>query len=198
MGKIEIREPKKVILLGGLTLVLVILILIFFGGGAGEKIKRLAGAGPVKPEPASIEPPAVLRITLFFLAEGDGLLHGEEREIVAGPSTAAEAERIIAELIRGSDGDLISPLPPETEVRQVFVTDEGVAYVDFGRDISEKGSFGSSAELSAVFAVVNSLAYNLKPVKKVAILIEGGERETLGGHVDLSKPFSPDYSVITK
>jgi spore germination protein GerM len=199
MGKIEIREPKKVILLGGLTVVLVILILIFFfGGGTGEKIKRLAGAGPAKPEPASIEPPAVLRITLFFLAEGDELLHGEEREIVAGPSTAAEAERIIAELIRGSDGDLISPLPPETEVRQVFVTDEGVAYVDFSRDISEKGSFGSSAELSAVFAVVNSLAYNLKAVKKVAILIEGGERDTLGGHVDLTKPFSPDYSVITK
>jgi hypothetical protein len=32
----------------------------------------------------------------------------------------------------------------------------------------------------------------------VALLIEGGERETLGGHVDLTKPFSPDFSIIAK
>jgi spore germination protein GerM len=198
MGKIKIEEPKKVILLGALAVVLAVLILIFFGGGTGERIRRLAGAAPAKAEPSSEEPPATLRITLFFLAEGDGLLHGEEREIAAGPSVSADAERILAELIRGSDDGLISPLPPEAEVRQVFVTEEGVAYVDFSRDIAEKGSFGSSSELSAVFAVVNSLAYNLRSVKKVALLIEGGERETLGGHVDLTKPFSPDFSIIAK
>jgi spore germination protein GerM len=198
MRQIKIEEPKKVILLGALVVVLAVLLLIFFGGGTGEKIRRLAGAGPAKAEPSSDEPPATIRITLFFLAEGDGLLHGEEREIPAGPSVSAEAERILAELIRGSDDGLISPLPPEAEVRQVFVTEEGIAYVDFSRDITEKGSFGSSSELSAVFAVVNSLAYNLKSVKKVALLIEGGERETLGGHVDLTKPFSPDFSIIAK
>jgi spore germination protein GerM len=198
MRQIKIEEPKKVILLGALVVVLAVLLLIFFGGGTGEKIRRLAGAGPAKAEPSSDEPPATIRITLFFLAEGDGLLHGEEREIPAGPSVSAEAERILAELIRGSDDGLISPLPPEAEVRQVFVTEEGIAYVDFSRDITEKGSFGSSSELSAVFAVVNSLAYNLKSVKKVALLVEGGERETLGGHVDLTKPFSPDFSIIAK
>jgi spore germination protein GerM len=198
MAKIKIEEHKQAILIGSLAVVLAVLLLIFFGGGTGERIRRLAGTGPAKPEPSSDEPPAMIKVTLFFLAEGDELLHGEEREIAAGLSASAQAEQIISELIRGSDGDLISPLPPEAEVRQVFVTGEGVAYVDFSRDITEKGSYGSSSELSAVFAVVNSLAYNLKTVKKVAILIEGGERETLGGHVDLTRPFSPDFSLIAR
>ncbi len=198
MAKFKIQEHKDLLLLGSLGVVLIVLLIIFFGGGTGEKIRRLAEAGSSKPEPLAEEPPAMTTITLFFVAEGDERLHGEEREILAGPSASAEAERILAELIRGSEGNLISPLPPEAEVRQVFVTEDGLAYVDFSRDITEKGSYGSSSELSAVFAVVNTLAYNLKSVKKVVILVEGGERETLGGHVDLTKPFSPDFSLIAK
>jgi spore germination protein GerM len=137
-------------------------------------------------------------VTLFFLSDDDDLLHGESREIVAGPSAAAEAERALAELVKGSAKSLVSPLPAETRVRQVFITKEGVAYVDFGREIMDKFSYGSSSELSAVYAVVNTLAFNFKSVKKVAILVEGAERETLGGHVDLTQPFLPDYSIVAK
>ncbi len=62
----------------------------------------------------------------------------------------------------------------------------------------EKYSYGSSSEMSAVYTLVNTLAFNFKTVKKVALLVEGGERETLGGHIDLSKPFVPQYSLIAK
>jgi len=46
--------------------------------------------------------------------------------------------------------------------------------------------------------VVNTLVYNFKPVKKVVLLVEGAERETLGGHVDLSRAFFPDYSLVAR
>lgn len=189
---------KPALILGGFFVVLAILVIIFFSGGEREKVRRLAEAGLPKAQPPAGEPAARKTVTLFFLSDEDDLLHGETREITAGPSPADEAERALAELVKGPAGPLVSPLPAETRIRQVFITKDGVAYVDFGREIVDKFSYGSSSELSAVYAVVNTLAFNFKSVKKVAILVEGAEKETLGGHVDLTQPFLPDYSIVAK
>jgi spore germination protein GerM len=78
------------------------------------------------------------------------------------------------------------------------VTRSGVAYVDFSKDIVEKHLSGSSAEISTIYSVVNSLAYNFDSIKRVFILIEGREKETLGGHISLSKAFLPLYDLIAK
>jgi spore germination protein GerM len=189
---------KPALVLGLLLVVLAVLAIIFFTGGEREMVRRLGEVSvPKAPSPAG-ESAGWKTVTLFFLSDNDDLLHPESREIVAGPSPAEEAERALAELIKGSEKALVSPLPAETRVRQVFITKEGVAYVDFGREITEKFSYGSSSELSAVFAVVNTLTFNFKSVKKVAILVEGAEKETLGGHVDLTRPFLPDYSLVAK
>jgi len=189
---------KPALVLGGLLVVLAVLAIMFFSGGEREKVRRLAEAVLPKAQPPAGEPAARKTVTLYFLSDDDDLLHGETREIAAGPSAADEAERVLAELVKGSTGSLVSPLPAETRVRQVFITKEGVAYVDFGREIVDKFSYGSSSELSAVYAVVNTLTFNFKTVKKVAILVEGAEKETLGGHVDLTQPFLPDYSIVAK
>ncbi len=189
---------KPALILAGFFVVLAVLVIIFFSGGEREKVRRLAEAGLPKAQPPAGEPAARKTVTLFFLSDEDDLLHGETREIIAGPSPADEAERALAELVKGPAGSLVSPLPAETRIRQVFITKDGVAYVDFGREIVDKFSYGSSSELSAVYAVVNTLAFNFKSVKKVAILVEGAEKETLGGHVDLTQPFLPDYSIVAK
>lgn len=194
--KKTIRKPA--LILGGLLVVLAVLAIIFFTGGGRENVRRLAEAGIPKAQPPAVESAARKTVTLFFLSNDDDLLHGESREIVAGPSAAEEAERTLAELVKGSEKGLTSPLPAETRIRQVFITKDGVAYVDFGREIMEKFSYGSSSELAAVFAVVDTLTINFKSVKKVAILVEGAEKETLGGHIDLTQPFLPDYSIVAK
>jgi len=193
-GKIS----RQALLLSGLALVLLVLVIVFFAGGGGEKVKRFVDANVPKAPEAPAGQLATKTVTLFFIADDDDLLHKETREIAAGPTEADEAERALAELIKGSGKGLVSPLPPETRVRQVFIAKDGVATVDFSRDIVEKFSYGSSSELAAVYAVVNTLVYNFKPVKKVVLLVEGAEKETLGGHVDLSRAFFPDYSIVAK
>jgi hypothetical protein len=45
---------------------------------------------------------------------------------------------------------------------------------------------------------VDTLVTNFKSVKKVVILVEGAERDTLGGHVDLSRAFYADYTLVAK
>ena len=192
------RIWKPALVLGTLLVILAVLVIIFFTGGERERERRLAGVNVSKPQPPAAKSEEMKTVTLFFLSDDDDLLHRETREIAAGPTVAEEAERALAELVKGSSKDLISPLPAETKVRQVFVTKDGVAYVDFGREIMEKFSYGSSSELAAVFAVVDTLAFNFKTIKKVSILVEGVEKETLGGHIDLTQPFLPDYSIVAK
>ena len=194
----KIKISRSTLILGGLAVILLILVIIFFSGGGREKIKRFIDANVPKPPAGAEETAAAKTVTLFFLADDDDLLHKETREIAAGPTAAEEAERALAELIKGSKKGLVSPLPPETRVRQVFVAKDGVATVDFSRDIVEKFSYGSTMELEAVYAVVNSLTFNFKEVKRVIILVEGAEKETLGGHVDLSRAFLPDYSLVAR
>jgi spore germination protein GerM len=192
-GKIS----KQALILSGLGLVLIVLVVIFFTGGGGETVKRFVEANvPKTSEPAPGQA-ATKTVTLFFISDDD-LLHKETREISAGPTEADEAERALTELIRGSEQGLVSPLPPGTRVRQVFIAKDGLATVDFSRDIAESFAYGSTSELAAVYAVVNTLVYNFKPVKKVVLLVEGAERETLGGHVDLSRAFFPDYSLVAR
>jgi spore germination protein GerM len=189
---------RRGLVLGVLAVVLLALVIIFFSGGGREKIKRFVESNAPKPQAGAAGAAAVRTVTLFFLDDDDDLLHKEAREIAAGPTDADEAERALAELIKGSEKGLVSPLPPETRVRQVFVGNDGIATVDFSRDIVEKFSYGSTMELGAVYAVVNTLTFNFKAVKRVVILVEGAEKETLGGHVDLSRAFLPDYSLVAR
>ncbi len=189
---------RQVLLLGGLALVLIVLVVIFFTGGTKESVKRFLDANlPERADPGTAGP-TTRTVTLFFLDDADDLLHKETREIATGPTGADEAERALAELIKGSEKGLVSPLPPQAKVRQVFIRPDGLATVDFSRDIADQMAYGSSSELAVVYAVVNTLAFNFKTVKKVVLLVEGAERETLGGHVDLSRAFLPDYTLVAR
>lgn len=185
-------------ILGVLLAALAVLVFIFFRSGGGEKLRHLADPLPLQPSVSEQDPPGLKTVTLFFLSEEDGLLHAEERHVLEGNSTAEEIQGVVEELVKGSKRDYLAPLPPETRVRQVFLTRDGTAYVDFSSDIMDKHAYGSSSEMTAVFAVVNTLSFNYPEVKKVCILVEGAEKETLGGHIDLSRPFLPQFSLIAK
>ena len=188
----------QALVLSGLALVLLVLVIVFFSGGGGEKVKHFVDANiPKSPETPGGRP-ATRTVTLFFAAEDDDLLHKETREILAGPTEADEAERALAELVRGSEAGFLSPLPPQTRVRQVFIAKDGLATVDLSRDVAEGFAYGSTSELAAVYAVVDTLVFNFKAVKKVVLTVEGAERETLGGHVDLTRAFFPDYGLVAK
>jgi len=187
---------SRILLLAVLGLSLILLALLFFlGGGEGtlrEPPPQVGGqtAGP-PPETAELK-----KVRLFFVSDADGLLHPEEREIVSSPIPEREAAEVVEELIKGSRQGLISPLPAEARLRQVYLTKEGTAYVDFSREFSDRHPSGSSAEIDTVYCLVNSLTFNFASIKRVFILINGDEKETLSGHLSLTKAFLPDFSKI--
>ena len=77
-------------------------------------------------------------------------------------------------------------IPKKTKLYKVTVAD-GVATVDFSKELSQKSSGGSTGEEMLVGSIVNTLT-EFPEVKKVQILIDGTHVETLSGHMDLSEP----------
>ena len=190
-------DAKKIIILGALVVLLLVLAVIFFQSGGEEKIKHSLDESPQEADNISENPLPTRSITLYFLSEDDNYLHPEKREILEHPSMVHQAIQSIEELIKGSQNDLLSPLPEGTELREFFITRRGVAFVDFSGEIREEHLSGTSAEMGTVFAVVNTLTYNFKSIKRVFILIDGSEKETLAGHIDLSRPLLPRYDLVS-
>jgi|WetSurMetagenome_2_1015567.scaffolds.fasta_scaffold229886_1 spore germination protein GerM len=198
MAKSAKKITPRIILLVSLAVLLAVLAVIFFRGGEKEKIRHETEASPAKGTAAAPAEKGVRTVRLYFLSEDDDLLHAEHREIAAGKDIASEIETTVGELLKGSSGSLVSPFPADTKLRQVFVTKDGTAYVDFGKGLGDNASYGASSEMAAVYALVNTVAFNFKSVRRVSILVEGAERETLGGHIDLSRPLVPQYSLVAK
>lgn len=137
-------------------------------------------------------------VRLFFpSSQRDGLLEPEEREIHSSERPAVEAKQIVAELIAGSKAGRLPALPATTQLRELFVTADGLAVVDVTKEASGSHPGGLTYEVASIYAVVNSLTQNVQGIDRVQILIEGMEAETLAGHIDMSRPFREDLTLIS-
>jgi hypothetical protein len=72
------------------------------------------------------------------------------------------------------------------QLRNAFLLPDGRVVVDLAVDAGL--SFGSAEELAIVASVVNTMLQNLAETRSVRILVNGEPAETLGGHVDLTRP----------
>ncbi len=188
---------------------LVLLCALACRGGKPDQRATTGGTAPPppgipveeaqRPEGQSEEPPLDrTSVTLFFpSATGDGLA-SEDREIFATPLPEDRVKQILSDLITGPATDAALPaVPPGTRLRQVYVLKDGTAYADFSTDLlAAAESGGSTDEILAVYAIVNSVAMNVPGIARVGILVEGRPCETLGGHVDLRRPLRADPSLV--
>jgi spore germination protein GerM len=135
-------------------------------------------------------------VTLYFSDQESEYLIGEKRDILRKESTAEEAEEVMAELSRGPKGELLPTLPSQTRLLALNIDERGVARVNFNRALARDHPGGSSAEIMTVYSIVNSLTFNFAEIKRVQILIEGKEVETIRGHLSLEKPLPANPSLI--
>jgi hypothetical protein len=136
-----------------------------------------------------------ISVRLYFEApEGNGLL-SEEREIAFSDDLTVQLRTLVEELVRGPTSGLLSTLPPQTRVLEVFVTARGVAYVNLSGEATGLPG-GSRSELLAVYSVVNSLVINFPAVSRVQILVEDRMVPSFSGHVDLSRPLPADMTLV--
>ena len=149
--------------------------------------------GPVAEIPANDKKD----VFLYFGSATDTYLIAEKRTVYGVGDATALAKNIINALISGPNRkSLVRTLPEGTSCRALYLTDRGMAYVDFMADIRERHPGGSEAELLAIYSIVNSLVLNVDEIKKVKILIEGREADTLAGHIDIRLPFDANMRMV--
>jgi len=175
------------------------------GGGAPPQDGGTAAAGePVQAETAvPAEAPSFTseqnrrEVSLFFQEADSEYLGAERRKIFLTTSLADQAKQIVVELINGpQEPGLLPTLPPQTSLRGLYLDRRGSAYVDLSSEAADLHPGGTGEEIATIYSLVDSLIYNLPEIKRVRILINGEERETLKNHLDLRRDYCKDMSIV--
>ena len=133
--------------------------------------------------------------TLYYVSDDGMSLTAVQREVPYG-ATVAEQARAIVQAQLDAAPPLVSAVPPETKLRDVFVTERGDAFVDLSGELVSRHPGGSMDEIFTVYTIVNALTVNLPAITRVQILVDGKEVETLAGHVDLRHPLAKSLEWV--
>jgi len=145
----------------------------------------------IVPNEAPAELARLTTATLFYVSDDGERLIGVERNVVEDDAPVEQARHVLEAQFRGVEPPLTSTIPEGTLVRAVYLTDRGDAFVNLSREISSRHSGGSLSELLTIYTIVNAVTVNIPTIRRVQILIEGREVDTLAGHVDLRRPLTP-------
>jgi spore germination protein GerM len=130
-----------------------------------------------------------IRVTLYYLSGTGVTFSTEERDISFSSSLQEQARRVVRQLLAGSQQGRGSAFPAGVQLRDLFITPQGLAFVDLSQELIANHPGGTCAEELTIYSLTNTLITNFPAVKKVQILVEGREIQSLAGHLDLSKPY---------
>lgn len=131
-------------------------------------------------------------VTLFFASEGRWLVR-ESRDIDPCESDIFCLKSTLEELLNGPVGDFDETVPDGTGVDSVNIEGK-VATIELNKSFSDAMVSGSSAEMLAVYSVVNTVTVNFPQIESVKLNV-GGNKNIILNHLDLSEPLRPDYSL---
>ena len=155
-------------------------------GPSDPSASAAAQAPDPDPNPDVEEPVRAgrIQVKLYVLARSGRELATETEEILDSPSIQQQAKEVVRLLLRRS-----GTIPRGVSLRELFITSQGVAYLDLSQELVSNHPGGSSAEELTVFSLSQTLITNFPAVKTVKILVEGREIQTLAGHLDLTIPY---------
>jgi hypothetical protein len=184
-----------------LALFVAVAALSMLAAGCAPKASGSEAPTPVDPVPSA----SYVDLVLFFGDDQAMEVLPELRKIEV-PSDPSQRKSIpalvVEELLKGPTDPLLrKTLPPEAKLLSVEVAN-GVAYVNFSKELQTKHWGGSAGEIMTVWSLAMSLTQaeppdSASPISKVQILVEGKTVETLAGHLDLSRPLTRDVRTDT-
>lgn len=172
-------------------------------------VMLLSGCAPKatgQEPPVAVDPvPSTSYVDLvLYFGDDQAMEVLPERRRVEVPGDPAQREStaalIVKELLKGPQDPLLrKTLPPEAKLLSLEVAN-GIAYVNFSKEIQTKHWGGSAGESMSILSLVNSLTLmdpltSSSAIQKVKILVEGKTIETLAGHADTSQPMGPALRI---
>ncbi len=177
------------------SLVVALAIAVSLALGYGAVRWWMARTRVTAPSAAVTTAPAVpvrkIRARLSYISDDGMRLVPVDREVPFGATPTEQATRLVEALLEEPPPPYKAPVSVNTSVRGVFLTEQGDAFVDLSSEAVTEHTGGSLDELFSVYAIVNTLAGNMPAIKRVQILVDGKEVDSLAGHVDLRNPLPP-------
>lgn len=177
----------------------------------GKSPRREGVASLPTPAPTPVVPPTPIparRVVLYFESVDDGRLHPESRDLPVMVDDIALLRAVSAAVLEGPrTAGLLSPFPEGWRLRAAYRLKDGLAVLDLEPPNVRKGDpppgtppvrweTGSREELLAAQAIIVSVAKNTVGLSRFVLLVGGEPVETLGGHLDLTHPLSPDLTQV--
>lgn len=153
--------------------------------------KKMQQSRELQPVPQVSQPAALRKGVLFFVADGTRLAR-EARELPACADAETCVKGLLDELFSGPVGDLDEALPEGAQLTGVRL-EGNLAVVDVTKPFAAELPSGSSAEMLAVYSIVNTVCFNYPQIARVRITVEGAPASL--NHLDLNEPLPPDYSL---
>lgn len=174
-----------------LIIAVVILMAASLGMGAYVWHMRRSVASEVPAANAQpVAPPVsgpIEQVTLYIAYDSPGVLLPESAALPLPQDRQQRARELLHVLIsRYVEKTSTHVLAPESDIRDVYLVDPGLAVVDFNADLANGHRSGILVEELTLASVVQTLSSNVSGISRVKFLVDGKERETLAGHADLT------------
>jgi hypothetical protein len=163
-----------------------VLVLGFYVRNMRGRVRERVRAVDTRP----VAPPAsgpTEQATLFVAYDDPGVLHAESARIPLPSGRQERAQELVQALLARYLGkDSPHMLPPQADLRDVYMVDPGLVVIDVNSAFADGHRSGILIEELTVASFAQTLASNLPGINRVKFLVDGKQRETLAGHADLS------------
>jgi hypothetical protein len=185
-------------------LIIAIVVMLLVASSIGFYVvrtpRRAAVVVPAASNNQPVAPPAsgpTEQVTLYVADDQTASLRAQSANI---PLPAGRQERA-GELLRALldvylDKSSPHPLGAGSEVRDVYLVDPGLAVVDVNAAFANLHRSGVLVEELTVTSMIETLSANISGITRVKILVDGAERDSLAGHLDLTNFF--DVAAVSQ
>jgi len=140
------------------------------------------------------------QVTIYVADDRAGTLRAQSVSVPLASARQPRAESVLRALINiYTSKNSPHPLAMGADIRNVFLVDPGLAVIDLNSPFVDGQVSGILPEELTVASMVETLAANIPGLTRVKILVDGKERSTLAGHIDLSGFFDvSQFAELTK
>lgn len=154
---------------------------------ASEEAERRAVVRP----PVSTPTDVPVHALMFWASTSvPGTLDSHPVELKLSADAVERGKQLLNALIAGPPDPAERTLSPNAALIEFYLLPGGAAVADFSSALSTELPSGIQSEQLAVNSIADTLAANIPNLRKLKILIDGHEAQTLAGHIDLTGYFA--------
>jgi Sporulation and spore germination len=130
---------------------------------------------------------AMEQVTVYVAYDHPGELRAQSISVPLASGRQQRVEGLLRALLNTYTAkNSPHPLASGADVRDVFLVDPGMAVIDLNSAFVDGQVSGVLPEELTLASMIETLSTNVPDLRRVKFLVDGKERGTLAGHVDLS------------